>query len=206
MTIRRPFQPPKKDDGTRINENITALKVRLLDEQGEMLGVYGTKQAIEKAYEAGLDLVEISPNAEPPVCKILDYGKFKYEQQKKLSEAKKKQVTVSVKEIKLRPAIGDHDYQTKLKAARKFIEGGDKLKVTLRFRGREMAHMHLGMEVMQRMKDDMLDIAKVDMEAKTEGRQIMMVMSPDIPVAVKGRQDPIKPSEAKKKAEKPAEE
>ena len=180
MTIRRPFQPPKKDDGTRINENITALKVRLLDAEGEMLGVYGTKQAIEKAYEAGLDLVEISPNAEPPVCKILDYGKFKYEQQKKISEAKKKQVTVDVKEIKLRPAIGDHDYQVKLKAARKFIGQGDKLKVTLRFRGREMAHMHLGMEVMQRMKTDMLDIAKVDQEAKTEGRQIMMVMSPDI--------------------------
>jgi len=144
-----------------------------------MLGVYGTKQAIEKAFEAGMDLVEISPNAEPPVCKILDYGKFKYEQQKKLSEAKKKQVVVDVKEIKLRPAIGDHDYQVKLKAARKFIGQGDKLKVTLRFRGREMAHIHLGMEVMNRMKDDMLDIAKVDQHAKTEGRQIMMVMSPD---------------------------
>lgn len=182
MTIRRPFQPPKKDDGTRINENITAQKIRLIDADGEMLGVYGTKQAIEKAYEAGLDLVEISPNAEPPVCKILDYGKYKFEQQKKASEAKKKQVTVNVKEIKLRPAIGDHDYQVKLKAARKFIEGGDKLKVTLRFRGREMAHMHLGMEVMQRMKTDMLDIAKVDMEAKTEGRQIMMMMSPDTTV------------------------
>lgn len=144
-----------------------------------MLGVYGTKQAIEKAYEAGLDLVEVSPNAEPPVCKILDYGKYKYEQQKKASEAKKKQVTVNVKEIKLRPAIGDHDYQTKLKAARKFIEQGDKLKVSLRFRGREMAHMSLGMEVVQRMKEDLSDIAKVDQEAKTEGRQIMMMLSPD---------------------------
>jgi len=158
------------------------MKVRLIDKDGEMLGVYGTKQAIEKAYESGLDLVEISPNAEPPVCKILDYGKYKFEQQKKASEAKKKQITVSVKEIKLRPAIGDHDYQVKLKAARKFIEGGDKLKVTLRFRGREMAHMHLGMQVIQRMKTDMLDIAKVDMEAKTEGRQIMMMMSPDTTV------------------------
>ena len=200
MTIRRPFQPPKKDT-TRINENITSLKVRLIDKDGEMQGVYGTKQAIEKAYEDGLDLVEISPNAEPPVCKILDYGKYKFEQQKKLSEAKKKQVTVNVKEIKLRPAIGDHDYQTKLKAARKFVEGGDKLKVTLRFRGREMAHMHLGMQVMNRMKTDMLDIAKVDMEAKTEGRQIMMVMSPDLAVAVKGRQDPVRPSEAAAKQE-----
>lgn len=144
-----------------------------------MLGVYGIKQAIEKAEAAGMDLVEISPNAEPPVCKILDYGKFRFEQQKKISEAKKKQKVVDVKEIKLRPAIGDHDYQVKLKAARKFIGQGDKLKVTLRFRGREMAHMHLGMEVMNRMKTDMLDMAKVDMEAKTEGRQIMMMMSPD---------------------------
>lgn len=153
--------------------------MRLIDQEGEMLGVFGTKQAVEKALEAGLDLVEISPNAEPPVCKILDYGKYKYEQQKKASEAKKKQVTVNVKEIKLRPAIGDHDYQVKLKAARKFIEQGDKLKVSLRFRGREMAHMQLGMEVVQRMKEDLADIAKVDQEAKTEGRQIMMMMSPD---------------------------
>ena len=135
--------------------------------------------AVKLAEDAGLDLVEVSPNADPPVCKILDYGKYKYEQQKKASEAKKKQVTVNVKEIKLRPAIGDHDYQTKLKAARKFIEQGDKLKVSRRFRGREMAHMSLGMEVVQRMKDDLSDIAKVDQEAKTEGRQIMMMMSPD---------------------------
>jgi len=161
---------------------ITANKVRLIDKDGEMLGVYGTKQAIEKAYESGLDLVEISPNAEPPVCKILDYGKYKYEQQKKANEAKKKQKTVDVKEIKLRPGIGDHDYQVKLKAARKFIENGDKLKVTLRFRGREMAHTHLGMDVMNRMKEDMLDIAKVDQAAKTEGRQILMVMSPEAAV------------------------
>lgn len=179
FTIKRPFQRPNKGDGTRINEAITNMKIRLIDADGEMLGVYGTKQAIEKAYEVGMDLVEISPNAEPPVCKILDYGKFRFEQQKKQSEAKKRQVTVNVKEIKLRPAIGDHDYQTKLKAARKFIEQGDKLKVSLRFRGREMAHIQLGMEVVQRMKADMLDIAKVDQEAKTEGRQIMMMMSPD---------------------------
>jgi translation initiation factor IF-3 len=144
-----------------------------------MLGVFGVKQAIEKARDAGLDLVEISPNAEPPVCKILDYGKYKYEKQKKANEAKKKQKTVDVKEIKLRPAIGDHDYEVKLKAARKFIENGDKLKVTLRFRGREMAHMELGMEVVNRLRDDLADIAKVDQHAKTEGRQILMVMSPD---------------------------
>lgn len=179
MTIRRPFQKPEKDDGTRINDAITAKQIRLIDENGEMLGVFGVKQAIEKAAAAGLDLVEISPNAEPPVCKILDYGKYKYEQQKKANEAKKKQKTVDVKEIKLRPAIGDHDYEVKLKAAKKFIENGDKLKVTLRFRGREMAHMQLGLDVLNRMKDDLAGLAKVDQEPKPEGRQVMMMMSPD---------------------------
>jgi len=144
-----------------------------------MAGIYGVKQAIEKAMAAGLDLVEISPNAEPPVCKILDYGKYKYELQKKANEAKKKQKTVEVKEIKLRPTIEEHDYGVKLKAARRFIEGGDKVKVTLRFRGREMAHMDLGLQVLNRMKDDLLDIGKVDQEPKPEGRQVMMVMSPD---------------------------
>jgi translation initiation factor IF-3 len=185
LTIRRPFQPPRKDDGTRINDEITALKIRLIDENGEMLGVFGVKQAIEKAIAAGLDLVEISPNAEPPVCKILDYGKFKYENQKKLTEAKKKQKTVEVKEIKLRPAIGDHDYEVKLKAAKKFIENGDKLKVTLRFRGREMAHMHLGFEVLNRLKSDMAGLAKVDQEPKPEGKQVMIMMSPDTAATIK---------------------
>jgi translation initiation factor IF-3 len=179
-TIRTPFQKPTKGDGTRTNNEITASKVRLIDEKGEMLGVFGTKQAIEKAAEMGLDLVEISPNAEPPVCKILDYGKYRYEQQKKAAEAKKKQKTVDVKELKLRPGIGDHDYGVKLKAGRKFIENGDKLKVTLRFRGREMAHMQLGLEVLQRMRDDLADIAKVDQEPKPEGRQVMMLLSPDV--------------------------
>ena len=145
-----------------------------------MLRVFGTKQAIEKAAEAGMDLVEISPNAEPPVCKILDYGKFRYEQQKKANEAKKKQKVVDVKEIKLRPGIGDHDYEVKLRAAKKFIEQGDKLKVTLRFRGREMAHIQLGMAVLNRMKDDLVGLAKVDQHPKTEGRQIMMMLSPDV--------------------------
>lgn len=145
-----------------------------------MLGVFGTKQAIEKAAESGMDLVEISPNAEPPVCKILDYGKFRYEQQKKANEAKKKQKVVDVKEIKLRPGIGDHDYEVKLRAAKKFIEQGDKLKVTLRFRGREMAHIQLGMAVLNRMRDDLVGLAKVDQHPKTEGRQIMMMLSPDV--------------------------
>lgn len=144
-----------------------------------MAGIYGVKQAIEKALAAGLDLVEISPNAEPPVCKILDYGKYKYELQKKANEAKKKQKTVEVKEIKLRPSIEEHDYGVKLKAARKFLENGDKVKVTLRFRGREMAHMELGLQVLTRMKDDLMDIGKVDQEPKPEGRQVMMVMSPE---------------------------
>lgn len=179
FTIRKPFQKPEKGDGTRVNEAITAKQIRLIDADGEMLGIFGVKQAIEKAAAAGLDLVEISPNAEPPVCKILDYGKFKYEQQKKANEAKKKQKTADVKEIKLRPAIGDHDYEVKLKAAKKFIENGDKLKVTLRFRGREMAHMQLGMDVLNRMKEDLAEIAKVDQEPKPEGRQVMMMMSPD---------------------------
>jgi translation initiation factor IF-3 len=179
LTIRPPFQKPTKGDGTRINNDITATKIRLIDEAGEMQGVFGIKQAIEKAEALGLDLVEISPNAEPPVCKILDYGKFKYEQQKKLAEAKKKQKTVDVKEIKLRPGIGDHDYEVKLKAGKKFIENGDKLKVTLRFRGREMAHMQLGLDVLNRMKEDLVGLANVDHHPKTEGRQVMMMLSPD---------------------------
>ena len=145
-----------------------------------MVGVITTQKALEKAYDAGMDLIEVSPNAEPPVCKILDYGKYKYEQQKKANEAKKKQKTVEVKEIKLRPTIEDHDYGVKLKNARRFIEDGNKVKVTLRFRGREMAHMDLGMEVLKRFEGDMEDIAKVDQPAKPEGRQVMMVMSPDI--------------------------
>lgn len=144
-----------------------------------MFGLTTVAAAVEKARNVGLDLVEISPNAEPPVCKILDYGKYKYEQQKKANEAKKKQKTADVKEIKMRPAIGDHDYEVKLKAARKFIENGDKLKVTLRFRGREMAHMQLGLDVLERLRSDLEDIAKVDQAPKTEGRQVMMLMSPE---------------------------
>lgn len=130
------------------------------------------------AEEAGLDLVEVSPGAEPPVCKILDYGKYKYEQQKKANEARKKQKTVDVKEVKLRPGIEEHDYQVKLRNARRFLEDGDKVKVTLRFRGREMAHQEIGLGVLNRMKEDLGELAKVDMEAKMEGRQAVMVLSP----------------------------
>lgn len=152
--------------------------MRLVDQNGEMHGVVPTKDALRMAEEAGLDLVEVSPGAEPPVCKILDYGKYKYEQQKKANEARKKQKTVDVKEIKLRPGIEKHDYEVKLRNAKRFLEDGDKVKVTLRFRGREMAHQDIGLGVMQKMKEDLAELAKVDMEAKIEGRQAVMVLSP----------------------------
>ena len=145
---------------------------------GEMAGVVSKEEAIERALEAGLDLVAISPNAEPPVCKILDYGKFKYEAQKKKNEAKKKQNVIVVKEIKIRPGIEDHDYHVKLRAMNKFIAEGDKVKVTLRFRGREMAHQELGGKVLDRVREDMETVAKVGAFLKMEGRQMTMVFSP----------------------------
>jgi|TARA_S200000501_G_scaffold123055_1_gene116072 translation initiation factor IF-3 len=145
---------------------------------GEMAGVVSKEEAIERALEAGLDLVAISPNAEPPVCKILDYGKFKYEAQKKKNEAKKKQNVIVVKEIKIRPGIEDHDYHVKLRAMNKFIAEGDKVKVTLRFRGREMAHQELGGKVLDRVREDMETVAKVEQFPKMEGRQMTMVFSP----------------------------
>lgn len=163
-----------------MNENITADRVRLIDENGEMLGVFPTKAAIEKAYDAGLDLVEVSPNAEPPVCKILDYGKYKYEQQKKANEARKKQKTIEVKEVKIRPGIEDHDFNVKIKAARRFLENGDKVKVTMRFRGREMAHQEIGVAVLDRMKEELADLSKIELDAKLEGRQIIMILSSNI--------------------------
>ncbi len=133
--------------------------------------------AVKLAEEAGLDLVEVSPNAKPPVCKILDYGKYKYEQQKKASEARKKQKTVDVKEVKIRPGIEEHDYQVKMRNARKFLTNGDKVKVTMRFRGREMAHQDIGMDLLKRMVEELSDISKVDLQPKMEGRQIIMVLS-----------------------------
>jgi len=136
------------------------------------------QEAIALAEEAGLDLVEIVPNAEPPVCKIVDLGKLKYQNQKKAAEARKKQKTVEIKELKMRPNIDDHDYEVKLKAAGRFFEDGDKVKVTLRFRGREMAHQELGMKLLQRVKEDTAEIAKVEAEPKLEGRQMMMVLAP----------------------------
>ncbi len=152
--------------------------MRLVDQNGEMMGVVGVREALRMAEESGLDLVEISPNADPPVCKILDYGKYKYEQQKKAAEARKNQKTVDVKEIQIRPMIEEHDYQVKLRAARRFLEEGDKLKVILKFRGREMAHTQLGMDLVKRMVSDIGEVGKVDLEPKMEGKQILLVMSP----------------------------
>lgn len=142
-----------------------------------MLGVFPTHTAIEKAEEAGLDLVEVSPNADPPVCKILDYGKYKYELQKKAAEARKKQKVIEVKEVKIRPGIEEHDYQVKMRNARRFLENGDKVKVTMRFRGREMAHQEIGLDLLKRMQDELADVSKVDLQPKLEGRQMIMVLS-----------------------------
>lgn len=143
-----------------------------------MIGVYPTPEAIAIAEEHGLDLVEVSPNADPPVCKILDYGKFKYEEQKKRNEAKKKQKTIAIKEIKMRPGIDTHDYETKMKAARKFLDHGDKVKVTIRFRGREMAHQDLGLKVLERMREELDELVKVEQMPKSEGRMMTMVLAP----------------------------
>ncbi len=160
------------------NEFIKAATVRVIGAEGENVGVIGIAEARALAAEAGLDLVEISPNAEPPVCKILDVGKFKYEAQKKAAVARKNQKTQDIKEIKLRPGIDDHDYVVKLKAVQRFIEEGDKVKVTLRFKGREMAHNEYGMKVMERMKADTIEYAKVETEPRFEGRQMLMMIAP----------------------------
>ena len=169
--------PPSKE-GPRVNEDIDVPKVRLIGAEGENIGVVTVSEALVLADDAGLDLVEISPNADPPVCKILDYGKYKYEAQKKKNEAKKKQKIIDVKEIKLRPNIDDHDYDVKMRNMRRFIGDGDKVKVTLRFRGREMAHQELGVDVLNRVKADTDEIATVEQEAKMEGRQMVMVVAP----------------------------
>ena len=165
-------------EGPRINDEIAVMRVRLVDERGHMVGVVGRNDALTMASDAGLDLVEIAPNADPPVCKILDFGKYKYEEQKKKNEARKKQKIIEVKEIKLRPSINDHDYDVKMRSMVKFIEEGDKVKVTMRFRGRELAHQELGMDVLVRVKDDLDEIAKVEQMPRMEGRQMIMVMSP----------------------------
>jgi translation initiation factor IF-3 len=150
----------------------------LIDAEGENHGVVPFDTAMEMADEAGLDLVEVSPGADPPVCKIIDYGKLKYENQKKKAEARKKQRTIDVKEIKMRPGIDDHDYDVKMRSINRFLGDGDKVKVTLRFRGREMVHQDLGMKVLERVRDDLDEIAKVEQFPKMEGRQMTMVMAP----------------------------
>ena len=165
-------------NGPRFNEFITAPKVRVIDENGENLGVLFTREAIEQAAEVGLDLVEISPNADPPVAKFLDIGKFKYEAQKKANAARKNQKTQEIKEIKMRPNIDDHDYDTKMKSIHKFLGEGDKVKVTLRFRGRELAHGQLGMQLLQRVQADTNEAAKVEQHPRMEGRQMLMVIAP----------------------------
>ena len=165
-------------DGPRINEEIAVMKVRLVDQDGEMVGIVGRNDAIAMAMDIGLDLVEIAPNADPPVCKLLDFGKYKYEAQKKKNEARKKQKVIEVKEIKLRPSIDDHDYDVKMRSMSNFIEEGDKVKVTMRFRGREMAHQDLGMNVLMRVRDHLDEKAKVEQMPKLEGRQMIMVLAP----------------------------
>jgi translation initiation factor IF-3 len=171
--------PVPQKEGPRANRDIRGVReVQLIDDTGQNRGVMPFFDAMRLAEDAGLDLVEISPNATPPVCKILDYGKFRFLEQKKAAEARKKQKTVEVKEIKLRPGIDDHDYDVKMKAMKSFFEEGNKVKITLRFRGREMAHQSLGLKVLDRVKADVGDIAKVEMEPNFEGRQVVMVLAP----------------------------
>lgn len=172
--------PNKPVDDTRINTQIRADKIRLIDSNGDMIGVATVREGLDLAAKRGLDLVEISPNAVPPVCKVLDYGKFKYEQQKKLHEARKKQKVVVVKEIKIRPSIGDHDLEIKLKQLKKFIAEGDKVKMTLMFRGRELGHAEIGMKLIHDVKTRLLEegLVKVDSEPRREGRQAIMMLSP----------------------------
>lgn len=174
---RRSLTPPVKS-GPRFNQYIQADQVRVIDENGENIGVLSTRAALDRARDAGLDLVEISPNVVPPVCKILDVGKFRYEAQKKANAARKTQKTQEIKEIKMRPNIDDHDYETKTKAIVKFITNGDKVKVTLRFKGREMSHQQLGMQLLQRLSEDMAEVAKVESHPRLEGRQMLMVLAP----------------------------
>lgn len=175
---RPPFNKKPTIEGPRVNERITAEEVRVVGPDGEMIGIKAVQDAIDIAADHGLDLVEVSPNADPPVCKVLDYGKYKYEEQKKRNEAKKKQKVIAIKEIKMRPGIDTHDYEVKMRAARKFLDHGDKVKVTIRFRGREMAHQELGLKVLERMREELDELVKVEQMPKSEGRMMTMVLSP----------------------------
>ena len=176
--VRTRQEMPSSSDGPRINEMINSRSVRCIDPDGEQLGILSIDEAMNKAEELGLDLVELQPNGDPPVCKILDYGKHKYQAQKRANEARKKQKIIDVKESKLRPNIDQHDYQVKMKAVRKFIDGGDKVKITLRFRGREMAHVELGTDLLSRVQEDIDDFAKIESMPKMEGRQMTMILAP----------------------------
>lgn len=176
---RRPHNaPPVRDTGPRVNDRIRAPEIRLIGAEGENVGVVSPERGMELADDAGLDLVEISPNASPPVCKIMDFGKYKYETQKRESEARKKQKTIDVKEVKFRPNTDTHDYDVKMRNVTRFLEAGDKVKVTLRFRGREMAHQNLGRNLLERVADDVQEIGKVENMPKMEGRQMVMMIGP----------------------------
>jgi len=172
------FQRRTKDRGPRSNNRINSPEVQVIASDGKNLGILNTNKAISMAKEEGLDLIEIAPNANPPVCKIIDMGKFKYDAQKKANKAKKKQKIVSLKKIKLRPVTGIHDYDFKVKNAKKFITKGDKVKFTIRFKGRELQHSHLGNDLMNKIKEDMKDIGKVELDAKFDGKQMIMVIQP----------------------------
>jgi len=172
------FQRRTKPKGPRINERIRALEVQVINSEGKNLGTFPTREAIELAKQEDLDLIEISPNANPPVCKIIDIGKYKYDLQKKANKAKKKQKIINLKEIKLRPVTETHDYNFKIKNAQRFLEKGDKVKFTVRFKGREMQHSHLGNELMERIINDTIKVGKVEVHPKFDGKQIIMIIQP----------------------------
>ena len=171
---------PKKNAGPRTNEQITASEVRVISSNGSQLGIISIREALNYAEDEGYDLVEVSPDAKPPVCKIIDYGKLKYKEQKSKKEAKKKQKTIEVKEIKMRPGIDTHDYQVKVKALKKFISGGNKVKVSMRFRGREMEHQNLGLDLLKKLTEEVSECAKIEVPPKSEGKQIMIILVPQI--------------------------
>lgn len=177
----------------RVNRAITAQQVRLIDQNGEALGIVPIRVAQSKANEAGLDLVEVSPNANPPVCKIIDYGKLKYELQKKKSEAKKKQKIIEIKEVKFTPAIGEHDYQVKLSSIMRFIKEGNKVKITLKFRGREISKQEFGVKILERIIEDVKSIAKNEGKPQLEGRQMMMILTPSASSPIPQQSKPEKP-------------
>jgi translation initiation factor IF-3 len=176
---RRPHNaPPQRETGPRVNDRIRGTEIRLIGADGENVGVVTPARAMQMAEEAGLDLVEISPNAEPPVCKIMDFGKFKYETQKREADARKKQKIIEIKEIKFRPGTDTHDYDVKMRSVMKFLDEGDKVKITLRFRGREMAHQELGLELLKRVEQDVVEVGKIESFPRLEGRQMVMMIGP----------------------------